>query len=289
MRISDILAQKQTLSFEIFPPRGELPVDEAREVSRGLAKAQPDWISVTFSAGGTGNSENTFAIAHALEYDLGINALAHLTCMGATKAEIDARLEAIRAAGIKNVLALRGDRMPGTQTVDFSYASDLIAYLKERAPDLCIGAACYPEGHVECEDFDLSMRHLYQKQEAGADFLVTQLFFDNADFYRFREMCLRYRVKLPIVAGIMPFTSVKQIQRMAFNCGASIPARVIKRLVTAGDEKDAQARAGMLYMLEQVLDLADNGVDGIHIYCMNHPEIGLATYRELADHGYFGA
>ena len=289
MRISDILASKQTLSFEIFPPKGELPIDQAREVSRGLAKSAPDWISVTFSAGGTGNSGNTFTIAHTLEHDLGINALAHLTCMGATRADIDDRLDRIHATGIQNVLALRGDRMPGRDTVDFTHASDLISYLKERDPSLCIGAACYPEGHVECEDFDLSMRHLRLKQEAGADFLVSQLFFDNADFYRFREMCLRHRVRIPVVAGIMPFTSVKQIQRMAFNCGASIPAKVVRRLVVAGDDPKAQAEAGMSYMLEQIRDLAANVVDGIHIYSMNHPEIGDAAYQELHACGYVRA
>lgn len=286
MRISDILASKQTFSFEIFPPKGELPIDQARDVCRELAKNDPDWISVTFSAGGTGNSGNTFAIAQTLERDLGVNALAHLTCMGADVWELHERVRALREAGIQNVLALRGDRVPGREATDFEYASDLIEFLRDIAPDLCIGAACYPEGHVECEDFAQSMRHLYLKQEAGADFLVSQLFFDNNDFYRFREMCLRYRVRIPIVAGIMPFTSVKQIQRMAFTCGASIPARVIKRLVAAGDDPRDQARAGMEYACEQLVDLAANGVDGIHIYSMNHPEIGNATHDVLAQCGY---
>lgn len=286
MRISDILARKQTFSFEIFPPKGELPIEKAREVCRELAKNDPDWISVTFSAGGTGNSGNTFAIAHVLEGELGVNALAHLTCMGATVDDVDRNLDAIRDAGIQNVLALRGDRMPGRDVVDFSYASDLIAHIKKRAPELCVGAACYPEGHVECEDFESSMRHLYLKQEAGADFLVSQLFFDNEDFYRFREMCLRYRVRIPVVAGIMPFTSEAQIKRMAFTCGASIPAKVIKRLVAAGDDPMDQARAGMEYACEQIRDLAANGVDGIHIYSMNHPEIGHATHDVLVDCGY---
>ncbi|MDO5118449.1 MAG: methylenetetrahydrofolate reductase [Coriobacteriales bacterium] len=289
MRISDILAGKQTFSFEIFPPKGELPVDQAREVSRALAAYDPDWISVTFSAGGSGNSGNTFAIAHALEHELDVNALAHFTCMGATVADVDRGLDAMRAAGISNVLALRGDRVPGRDVVDFTYASDLIAHIKVVAPEMCIGAACYPEGHVECEDFEQSMRHLYLKQEAGADFLVSQLFFNNEDFYRFREMCLRYRIKIPIVAGIMPFTSEAQIKRMAFTCGASIPSRVIKRLVAAGDQKDAQARAGMEYACEQVADLAANGVDGIHIYSMNHPEIGRAMHDVLVGCGYLKA
>lgn len=286
MRVSDIIAQKQTFSFEIFPPRGELPINRALEISRELAQYDPDWISVTFSAGGTGNSENTFSIAHALEHELNINALAHLTCMGTTVKDMVKRVGALRAAGIQNVLALRGDRYPGGEASQFTYASDLISFLRDMAPELCIGAACYPEGHVECEDLNLSMRHLYEKQEAGADYFVTQLFFDNQQFYHFRELCLRHRIKVPIVAGIMPFTSVKQIQRIAFTCGASIPAKVIKRLAAAGDDPADQVRAGMEYAREQVVDLAANGVDGIHIYSMNHPEIGKGMHDVLCDCGY---
>ena len=286
MRISDILAAKQTFSFEIFPPKGELPLEQAHEVARSLSECHPDWISVTFSAGGSGNSENTFAIGRDIEQDLGVNALVHLTCMGATTADVDKNLSAINNAGVHNVLALRGDRRPGVDTVDFSYASELIEHIKQVQPDLCVGAACYAEGHVECESLDKSIEHLYLKQEAGADFLVSQLFFDNEDFYRFRERCLRHRVKLPVVAGIMPFTSVSQIQRMAFTCGASIPAKVVKRLVAAGDSKEAQAQAGLEYAIEQIEDLAANGVDGIHIYSMNRPEIGKATYDALLACGY---
>ncbi len=289
MRISDILKDRQTFSFEIFPPRGDLPIEQAREVSRALSEYHPDWISVTFSAGGSGNSGNTFTIAHDIERELGVNALVHLTCMGATADEVDDNLRKIRDAGIQNVLALRGDHRPGADTVDFTYASDLIRRIKDTMPEVCVGAACYPEGHVECESLEKSLEHLYLKQEAGADFLVSQLFFRNEDFYHFRELCLRYRIKIPIVAGIMPFTSAAQLQRMAFTCGASIPAKVVKRLVAAGDDKRAQARAGMEYAIEQICDLAANGVDGIHIYSMNHPEIGKATYDALVGCGYLKA
>lgn len=245
MKIVDILGTKQTLSYEIFPPKGEMPLFEAAGVAEGLAQAHPDWISVTFSAGGTGNSENTFKIAHAMQEDLGVNALAHLTCMGATVEDMRAHVDALHANGIQNVLALRGDPMPGRDTVDIAYAADLIAFLKDVAPDLCIGAACYPEGHVECEDFDRSIEHLKMKQDAGADFLVTQLFFENEYFYRFREACSRARIKIPIVCGIMPFTSTRQIQRMAFTCGATIPARVIKRLAAVGQDEAEQRKAGV--------------------------------------------
>lgn len=289
MRIDDVLARKQTFSFEIFPPKGDLPLAQAHQVARELSAYDPDWISVTFSAGGTGNSENTFAIAHDIEQEIGVCALTHLTCMGATTAEVDERLATIAMQGIDNVLALRGDRAPGREVVDFAYAAELISHIKEAQPNLCVGAACYPEGHVECDDFEDSMRHLYEKQEAGADFLVSQLFFDNEDFYRFREACVRHRVKVPIVCGIMPFTSTKQIQRMAFTCGASIPAKVIRRLVSAGDDPRDQAAAGIAYACEQLVDLAQNGVDGIHIYSMNRPEIGRAAHEALVSCGYLPA
>ena len=163
----------------------------------------------------------------------------------------------------------------------------MISYLRSSGSDLCIGAACYPEGHVESPSEEGDFEGLLAKQDAGADFLVTQLFFNNEDFYRFRERLLRHRVKLPVVVGIMPFTSVKQIQRMAFNCGASIPARVVKRLVRAGDDPEAQAQAGIEYACEQILDLAANGVDGIHVYSMNKPRVAHAVHEALASVGYF--
>lgn len=286
MKISDKLAAKQTFSFEIFPPKGDLPLEKAYEVASSLAEHKPDWISVTYSAGGSGNSENTVAIAGDIEGKLGTSALAHLTCMGATAADVDAYVASLNAAGVENILALRGDRRPDRDVVDFAHASDLIAYLRQNHGDLCIGAACYPEGHVESPSEEESYRSLYLKQEAGADYLVSQLFFNNEDFYRFREKCLRHRIKLPIVAGIMPFTSVKQIQRMAFNCGASIPVSVVKRLVQAGDDPEAQAQAGIEYACEQLEDLAANGVDGLHVYSMNKPAIADAAAAAMRACGY---
>ena len=287
MAITDILKRKQSFSFEIFPPKGDMSLEEARNVATQLTELRPDWISVTFSAGGSGNSGTTADIAGMIEaMPNETQALMHLTCMGATTADIDGHLLAMRARGVNDVLALRGDPAPGREPRDFAYASDLIAYIRATAPDFCIAAACYPEGHVACESLERSMEHLYLKQEAGADYFVTQLFFDNEDFYRFRELCLRYRIKLPIVAGIMPFTSVKQIQRMAFTCGASIPARVIRRLAAAGESPEAQVAAGLEYACEQLTDLAANGVDGIHLYTMNKPEVARVAHTALTACGY---
>ena len=289
MRITDKLSARQTFSFEIFPPKGELPLETAYAVASEMAADRPDWISVTYSAGGSGNSANTVPIAASIERDLGITALAHLTCLGSTRADVDAYVASLAEAGVENVLALRGDRAPGREPIDFEHASDLIAHLRSSGSGLCIGAACYPAGHVESPTEEESFRSLYLKQEAGADYLVSQLFFDNEDFYRFREKCLRHRVRLPIVAGIMPFTSVKQIQRMAFTCGASIPAKVVKQLVLAGDDPADQARAGVEYACEQLADLAANGVDGLHVYSMNKPSVAHAAREALVACGYLGA
>ncbi|OUO48106.1 hypothetical protein B5F79_01790 [Olsenella sp. An285] len=289
MRIADKLAGHQTFSFEIFPPKGDMPLETAYAVASEMAADRPDWISVTYSAGGSGNSANTVPIAGQIEHDLGVTALAHLTCLGSAREDVDAYVAELASAGVENVLALRGDRAPGREAKDFAHASDLIAYLRSSGADLCIGAACYPEGHVESPSEEESFRSLYLKQEAGADYLVSQLFFDNEDFYRFREKCLRHRVRLPIVAGIMPFTSVKQIQRMAFTCGASIPAKVVKCLVLAGDDPADQARAGVEYACEQLCDLAANGVDGLHVYSMNKPSVAHAAHEALLACGYLEA
>jgi len=287
MRIADILAHKQTFSFEIFPPRGDMSVEQATDIATQMAADRPDWISVTFSAGGSGNTGNTARIASCIQGKTSTNALAHLTCLGSTKADVDAYVEALRAGGTQNVLALRGDRAPGREALDFAHADDLVRYLKDKDPDLCVGAACYPEGHVEAASLEADLECLKAKQDAGADFLVTQLFFNNELFYRFREACVRARIKIPITVGIMPFTSTKQIQRMAFTCGASIPAEVIKRLIAAGDDPADQAKAGVAYACEQLRDLAKNGVDGLHVYSMNKPEVAHATRAALEECGYF--
>ncbi len=289
MRIDDILARKQTFSFEIFPPRGELPVEQAVGIAREMSADKPDWISVTFSAGGSGNSANTAAIASRIQEEAQSCALAHLTCLGSSRADVDGYIDQLHAGGVENVLALRGDRAPGREEIDFAHASDLVSHLKSTAPWLCVGAACYPEGHLEAQSLAADIEHLKAKQDAGADFLVTQLFFDNELFYRFREACVRARIKIPITVGIMPFTSTKQIQRMAFTCGATIPAAVIKRLAAAGDDPADQARAGVEYACEQLRDLAANGVDGLHIYSMNKPAVAHATRLALTECGYLGA
>lgn len=290
MKIAEALAAKQTFSFEIFPPKGDFSVEEASKVAGELASCNPDFISITFSAGGSGNSGNTAAIAARIQQENPhVMAMAHLTCMGSTESEVDEYVGRLQADGVENVLALRGDPIPGREPKDFSYASDLIAHLKEKDSNLCIGAACYPEGHVACEDYALSMEHLKAKQDAGADFLVSQLFFDNDLFYRFREACDRARIKIPVIAGIMPFTSESQVKRMAFTCGATIPAKLIKRLLATGEDPASVRAAGIEFACEQLTDLSRNGVDGLHVYTMNRPEVGRAAHDALVESGYLAS
>ena len=288
MKISDILAHKRTFSFEMFPPRGEMPIETALKVGSELAQLAPDFVSVTYSAGGSGNSENTAVVAERVQKATGVPTMAHLTSLGLTKAQVSTFVEGLLAQGVDNVLALRGDLVPGREPVDFTYAADLVRYLREQYGDrLCIGAACYPEGHVECLDYGRSMERLRAKQDAGVDFFVTQLFFDNELYYRFREAADAAGITVPVVCGIMPFTSEKQVSHMTFVCGATLPSPVIKRLARYRDDPDGLRKAGTEYACQQLCDLAHHGVDGLHVYAMNKPAVGRATAEALRAVGYF--
>lgn len=232
-------------SAEMFPPKGQLTLDAARKVVEGLRAASPDFISVTCSAGGSGNGSGgqTAAIAELVQKEAAIPAVAHFTCVSATRASVDDAVEALRAAGVKTVLALRGDLVDGQQPADFRYACELIPRLKEVG--LCVGAAAYPEGHIDCLDPRENIRHLRAKQDAGADFFITQLFFNNDDFYRFREAAESAGVTAPISCGIMPFLGKSQIQRMVFLCGSSLPAPIIKLLAKYEDDPASLRQAGI--------------------------------------------
>ncbi|MEE0226546.1 methylenetetrahydrofolate reductase, partial [Senegalimassilia anaerobia] len=204
----------QPISFEIFPPKGELSMESARTIAQELAKLDPAFISVTYSAGGSGNKQATAEIAAMIQDDHDVPAVAHLTCAGASQQSISAAIADMKDRGIRNVLALRGDLPEGYEPGDFRYAKDLIPVLADAG--FCVGAAAYPEGHIDCDSLRLNVEHLRQKQDAGASFLVTQLFFDNDCFYRFREGAEAAGITVPITAGIMPFMSKAQIQRMVF-------------------------------------------------------------------------
>lgn len=268
-------AGSQPVSFEIFPPKGEMNIENARDVVSQLSQLQPDFISVTYSAGGTGNKQATADIAAMIQDEFSIPSIAHLTCAGATEESIASAVDDMKSKGISNVLALRGDLPEGAELTSFRFAKDLIPVLAEAG--FCVGAAAYPEGHIDCDSLRLNIEHLKQKQDAGASFFVSQLFFENDCFYRFREDAHRAGVDRPIAAGIMPFMSKQQIQRMVFMCGASLPSPIIKLLARYEHDPESLRQAGIEYACRQLTDLQEHGVDGLHVYTMNKPAVARAA------------
>ncbi|MGI6590143.1 MAG: methylenetetrahydrofolate reductase [Eggerthellaceae bacterium] len=280
MRITDIYGTDTIpVSYEIFPPKGDLPLDEARTVLQGLAALDPAFVSVTYSAGGSGNSERTVEIADMGQRELGLTMMAHLTCAGATRDSIARNIAQMRERGIENVLALRGDLGPDRTVKDYRFAKDMIPELREAG--FCVGAACYPEGHVDCIDLKESVRYLKQKQDAGAQFFVSQLFFDNRYAYKFLDECRAARIKVPIEFGIMPVTSKSQVTRMVFMCGASLPSGLVKMLARYENNPDDLRKAGIEYASRQLIGLAEHGVDGLHIYSMNNAETAREIYGNI--------
>lgn len=277
--VSELFCGNQPLSFEIFPPRGDLTEVEARRVAGELAELNPAFISVTYSAGGSGNSGATTTVASLIQNELGVPSVAHLTCQGLTRAMLEEKIAEMRAAGIKNVLALRGDPRPDAPQGDFAYAADVIPVLREAG--FCVGAAAYPEGHVTCTSLEDDIAHLREKQDAGAQFLVTQLFFDNEDFFRFRDLAARAGITVPITCGIMPFMSKNQVSRMIFMCGASLPSPIIRLLNRYEGDDEALRRAGIEYAAAQLRGLRDAGADGLHVYTMNKPAVARAICELL--------
>ena len=289
MRVDQIFAAARAngphpVSFEIFPPKGELTLERAREVASGFASLAPDFISVTYSAGGSGNSAATAQIASMISSEFNISSVAHLTCISLTRETLAEKILEFMDAGIENVLALRGDLPAGMSEAEagdiaFPYAKDLVPALVDAG--FCVGGAAYPEGHLTCDDLPTSVKHLRQKQDAGASFLVTQLFFDNEYFYRFRELADAAGITIPITVGIMPFTSKQQVTRMVFTCAASLPAPVIKILARFEDDPESLRAAGIEYACRQLEDLAAHGVDGLHVYTMNRADVAAAAMSAL--------
>ena len=277
--VSELFCGNQPLSFEIFPPRGDLTEVEARRVAGELVELNPAFISVTYSAGGSGNSGATTTVASLIQNELGVPSVAHLTCQGLTRAMLEEKIAEMRAAGIKNVLALRGDPRPDAPQGDFAYAADVIPVLREAG--FCVGAAAYPEGHVTCTSLEDDIAHLREKQDAGAQFLVTQLFFDNEDFFRFRDLAARAGITAPITCGIIPFMSKNQVSRMIFMCGASLPSPIIRLLNRYEGDDEALRRAGIEYAAAQLRGLRDAGADGLHVYTMNKPAVARAICELL--------
>ena len=274
MMISDIYKnKKRSLSFEIFPPKKDAELKNIDETLSILCELKPDFISVTFGAGGSSNCNRTIELAKKIKYEYHVEPVVHLTCLCYDKAEIDEFSRVLMQEGMQNILALRGDRNPNVPEKDeFKHASDLIAYLKEKG-DFCIAGACYPECHPESENRVIEMRNLKKKVDAGAEVLFSQLFFDNDRFFRFEEDCRIAGIDVPVIPGIMPVINAAQIQRMVTMCGASFPERFQKIIDKYADNKEALFDAGMSYALSQIIDLLTSDIDGIHLYTMNNPVV----------------
>ena len=283
MQINQLFGKGRTVfSCEVFPPKATSPVDTIYRTLDGLKDIRPDFISVTFGAGGSQVNQTTREIASIIENQYHIPAMAHLTCVAAGKAEVDELLDRLKADGVENILALRGDINPDVPPkTDFAHASDLVAYIRSHS-DFGVSAACYPEGHLESPDLVSDIRHLKEKVDAGAQHLVSQLFFDNEDFFRFLERCRIAGISVPIEAGIMPVLSKSSIQRMVSLCGASMPRKLTRILARYGDHPDALREAGIAYAIDQISDLIAGGVDGIHLYTMNDPNVARRIAESIA-------
>ena len=283
MRLAQLFGQGRTVfSCEVFPPKRDMPVDSIYTTLDGLKDIRPDFISVTFGAGGSQVNQTTHEIASIIQNRYHIPAMAHLTCVAAGRAEVDHLLAQLKGDGVENVLALRGDVNPDIPPkTDFAHASDLVAYIHARG-DFGVSAACYPEGHLESPDLVSDIRHLKEKVDAGAQHLVSQLFFDNEDFFRFLERARIAGINVPIEAGIMPVLSQNSIRRMVSMCGASMPRKLTRILAKYGDHPEALREAGIAYAIDQISDLIAGGVDGIHLYTMNTPEVACQIAGSLA-------
>lgn len=272
--------KKPSISFEIFPPKVGYPIQTIYDTIDSLENLHPDFISVTYGAGGS-TKDTTVEIASHITEKHNLSALAHLTCLTSTKEDIDLTLSSLKNKGVKNILALRGDYPEGADPAsfvngDFKYAVDLIKYIKERS-EFCVGAACYPEVHIEASDYKIDLINLKNKVDAGADFLITQLFFDNEVFYDFKDKTELLGIDIPILVGILPLLNKNQIQRIIKLTSCTLPKKFLRILDKYEHSPEALKEAGIAYATEQIIDLLSAGVDGIHIYTMNKPD----TVRQI--------
>ena len=281
MKIRDILATgRPSVSFEIFPPRKDAPFGPVKDAVARLALQHPSFMSVTYGASGNAQA-NTVAIA-ALVQERGVPALAHLTCVGATRERIDGELAALRDGGVENILCLRGDMpkdAPAAPNGPFLHAADLVRALKPSG--FCLGGACYPECHPECAHMEDDISHLREKVDAGLDFVTTQMFFDNNVFFRYLAKLRDRGVTVPVIAGVMPVTNGRQIERICRLSGTYLPSRFKSIVDRYGDRPAAMLDAGVAYATEQIVDLFANGVNAVHLYTMNRPEVAERIMANL--------
>lgn len=285
MKIIDrLLEDKIHISFEVFPPKTDAGYEKVRSATEQIAGLHPSYISVTYGAGG-GTSKNTAKIASYIRDELGVESLAHLTCASSTKAEVQTVIENLKALGIENILALRGDIPEGMVFPSedrYHYAYELVEAIR-RSGDFCIGAACYPEGHVENEHKEDDIKFLKQKVDSGVDFLTTQMFFDNDIHYNFLYRIREAGITVPVLPGIMPITSAAQMKRSQELSGTVFPRRFLAMLDCFGDHPKAMEQAGIAYATDQIIDLLANGVKNIHIYSMNKPHIAAKIMENLSE------
>ena len=285
MRILDTVRSTDlSLSFEVFPPKTDATFEEVLQATEAIAALKPSFISVTYGAGGKGG-KYTLEIARRLQNADGVETLAHLTCVGAGKEELQAYLQNLKNAGIRNIMALRGDLPEGMtpenmKNTPYPHASDLIREIR-KAGDFCIGAACYPEVHPESAVQAEDLRYLKEKVEAGADFLTTQMFFDNNLLYNFLYKLRETGVTVPVVPGIMPITKANQVKRALKLSGSFMPRRFTSLVDKFGSSPEAMQRAGVIYACDQIIDLYANGIRHVHVYTMNKPDVAAAILNHL--------
>ena len=282
MKITDIIKSKRAvLSFEVFPPKTDDKFESVSNAIDEIAALRPDFMSVTYGAGG-GTSAYTVAISARIKA-LGVDPVAHLSCISSTKADVREKLAQLRAAGIENILALRGDIPEGfAGNLEYGYASELVEEIKTFG-GFCIGGACYPEGHPESDTIYSDIEHLKRKVEAGCDYLTTQMFFDNDLFYGFLAKVYSAGITVPVIPGIMPITRAAQVKRTLQLSGSPMPAKFRRIVDRFGNDPAAMRQAGVAYATEQIIDLYANGICAVHVYSMNKPEVARAIRANLSD------
>lgn len=287
MKLIDILhSDNPMLSFEVFPPKTTTAFDSVKTATEEIAALKPAFMSVTYGAGG-GTSQYTLDIARNIKETYGVPTLAHLTCVSSTRETVKEKIKAIRESGIQNVMALRGD-IPADRcgedrsAWDYRYAVDLIRELKESDPDFCIGAACYPEIHPESPNQKEDIRHLKEKVDAGAQFLTTQMFFDNNLFYNFLYKIREAGITVPVIPGIMPITGANQVERAIKLSGSFMPQRFKSLVDRFGTSPEAMMQAGIIYATDQIIDLYANGIPCVHVYSMNKPQVAANIQRNVS-------
>lgn len=286
MKIKDMLARGERLvSFEFFPPKTDAGLESLEEAVKALKPCRPSFVSVTYGAGGS-TREKTIGLVTRIKKDVGLEAMAHLTCVGSTKDEIKSILDRLADGGVENVLALRGDPPKGQEGFvktegGFAYANELVSFIKDEGYPFCVGAACYPEGHPESDNLDLDMDNLIRKVEAGVDFLITQLFFDNQDYFPFVRRARHAGIDVPIIPGLMPVTNFAQVQRFTKMCGARIPQELYRRLKVVQRDSSAVVATGTYWTTRQAKYLLEGGAPGVHFYTLNKSSATLAVHAAL--------